>query len=58
MTFLSILCALLLEQMKPLRADNPIYANIKLFAVRMEAWFNAGHANHGRMGWFLVMAAL
>ncbi|MBB3223361.1 CobD/CbiB family protein [Pseudoduganella umbonata] len=58
MTFLSILCALLLEQMKPLRADNPIYANIKLFAVRMETWFNAGQATHGRMGWFLVMAAL
>ncbi|WBS04318.1 CobD/CbiB family protein [Pseudoduganella sp. SL102] len=58
MTFLSILCALLLEQMKPLRADNPIYANIKLFAVRMETWFNAGQASHGRMGWFLVMAAL
>ncbi|GGY06214.1 CobD/CbiB family protein [Massilia dura] len=58
MTFLSILCALLLEQMKPLRADNPIYANIKLFAVRMETWFNAGHASHGRIGWFLMMAAL
>jgi adenosylcobinamide-phosphate synthase len=58
MTFLSILCALLLEQMKPLRADNPIYANIKLFAVRMETWFNAGQASHGRMGWFLMMAAL
>ncbi|WP_338771469.1 CobD/CbiB family protein [Massilia sp. METH4] len=58
MTFLSILCALLLEQMKPLRADNPIYANIKLFAVRMENWFNAGQASHGRMGWFLMMAAL
>lgn len=58
MTFLSILCALLLEQMKPLRADNPIYANIKLFAVRMETWFNAGQATHGKMGWFLMMAAL
>ncbi len=58
MTFLSILCALLLEQMKPLRADNPIYANIKLFAVRMETWFNAGQASHGRMGWFLMMGAL
>jgi adenosylcobinamide-phosphate synthase len=58
MTFLSILCALLLEQMKPLRADNPIYANIKQFAVRMETWFNAGQASHGRMGWFVMMAAL
>ncbi|MES2257315.1 MAG: CobD/CbiB family protein [Pseudomonadota bacterium] len=58
MTFLSILCALLIEQMKPLRADNPIYAEIKSLAVRMEAWFNAGHANHGRMGWCLMIFAL
>ncbi|HEV7815800.1 MAG TPA: CobD/CbiB family protein [Janthinobacterium sp.] len=58
MTFLSILCALLIEQLKPLRADNPIYAEIKSFAMRMETWFNAGHARHGRLGWFLMMAAL
>ncbi|CAN7509082.1 CobD/CbiB family protein [Pseudoduganella sp. LjRoot289] len=58
MTFLSILCALLIEQMKPLRADNPIYAEIKSLAVRMEAWFNAGDAKHGRMGWFLMILAL
>ena len=58
MTFLSILCALLIEQMKPLRADNPVYAEIKSLAVRMEAWFNAGDASHGRMGWFLMMFAL
>ncbi|MYN08127.1 CobD/CbiB family protein [Pseudoduganella aquatica] len=58
MTFLSILCALLIEQMKPLRADNPIYAEIKSLAVRMEAWFNAGDSRHGRMGWFLMMFSL
>ena len=58
MTFLSILCALLLEQMKPLRADNPIYAEIKRLAVRMETWFNAGQPSHGRIGWFVMMAAL
>ena len=58
MTFLSILCALLIEQLKPLRADNPIYAEIKAFATRMESWFNAGHARHGRTGWCLMMAAL
>ena len=58
MTFLSILCALLIEQMKPLRADNMIYAEIKQFAMRMEAWFNAGDASNGRLGWFLMMAAL
>jgi len=58
MTFLSILCALLIEQLKPLRADNPIYAEIKSFAMRMETWFNAGHPRHGRLGWFLMMGAL
>ena len=58
MTFLSILCALLLEQLKPLRADNLVYAEIKTLALRMESWFNAGHPRHGRMGWFLMMGAL
>ncbi|MEC5162945.1 CobD/CbiB family protein [Janthinobacterium sp. CG_S6] len=58
MTFLSILCALLIEQLKPLRADNPIYAEIKSLAMRMETWFNAGDPGHGRIGWFLMMAAL
>ncbi len=58
MTFLSILCALLIEQLKPLRADNLIYAEIKAFAMRMEGWFNAGDASNGRMGWILLMLAL
>ena len=58
MTFLSILCALLIEQLKPLRADNLIYAEIKAFAMRMEGWFNAGDASNGRMGWLLLMAGL
>lgn len=58
MTFISILCALLLEQLKPLRADNPIYAEIKTLAIQIETWFNAGHARHGRLGWFLMMASL
>jgi adenosylcobinamide-phosphate synthase len=58
MTFFSILCALLLEQMKPLRADNQVYAEIKRLAMRIESWFNAGHVSHGRLGWFLMMASL
>ena len=58
MTFLSILCALLIEQLKPLRADNLIYAEIKSLATRMEAWFNAGQEHHGRLGWFVMMAIL
>ena len=58
MTFFSILCALLIEQLKPLRADNQIYAEIKRFAMRIEAWFNAGHASNGRLGWFLMIGGL
>jgi adenosylcobinamide-phosphate synthase len=58
MTFLSILFALLIEQLKPLRADNLIYTWIKFFAARIENWFNAGHAHHGRLGWLVMVAAL
>src|SRR4051812_13112767 len=58
MTFLSILCALLIEQLKPLRADNPIYGSVKAFAVRIEGWFNAGQVDHGRLGWIAMIAAL
>jgi adenosylcobinamide-phosphate synthase len=58
MTFFSILCALLLEQLKPLRADNQVYAEIKRLAMRIEGWFNAGQVSHGRLGWFLMMAIL
>lgn len=58
MTFLSILFALLIEQLRPLRAENAVYGAVKAFAVRIEAWFNAGGAEHGRLGWFVMMAAL
>jgi len=58
MTFFSILCALLIEQLKPLRADNQVYSGIKNLAMRIEGWFNAGEPKNGRMGWFLMMAVL
>jgi adenosylcobinamide-phosphate synthase len=58
MTFISIFLALLIEQLKPLRADNPVYSAIKNYAMRVETWFNAGHAEHGRMGWLVVIASL
>jgi adenosylcobinamide-phosphate synthase len=58
MTFLSILFALLLEQLKPLRADNPVYIAVKRLAARMEASFNAGQESNGRVAWILTMLAL
>jgi adenosylcobinamide-phosphate synthase len=58
MTFFSILCALLIEQLKPLRADNQVYSGIKRLSMRIEGWFNAGEPKNGRMGWFLMMTVL
>lgn len=58
MTFLSILFALLFEQLKPLRADNPMYAAIKQLTARMEASFNAGQESHGRLAWIVTMLVL
>jgi adenosylcobinamide-phosphate synthase len=58
MTFFSILCALIIEQLKPLRADNQVYGGIKSLSMRIEGWFNAGEPKNGRMGWFLMMAVL
>jgi adenosylcobinamide-phosphate synthase len=58
MTFFSILCALLIEQLKPLRADNQVYGGIKGLAMRIEGWFNAGEPKNGRMAWFIMMAVL
>ena len=58
MTFISILFALLIEQLKPLRADNPVYSGVRLLARRMETWFNAGQARHGILGWVAMIAAL
>src|SRR5262245_21826514 len=58
MTFLSLLCALLIEQVRPLRADNPIYRAVEEFAAKVEGWFNAGEIHHGRMAWFAMTGAL
>ncbi len=58
MTLFSILCVLLLEQFRPLRKDNPVYAGIVALAARVERSFNAGRREHGRIGWLAMMAVL
>lgn len=58
MTFISILCALLIEQLKPLRVDNPIYLQVQSFAAKIEGWCNAGKVTNGRMGWWILVGAL
>ncbi len=58
MTLFSILLVLLIEQFRPLRADNPIYAAIRVFAARIDHSFNAGRPEHGRMAWLALMSVL
>ena len=58
MTFLTILCALLFEQFKPLRAGNRLLGWLGWMAGRIESWCNAGQYRHGRLAWFVAMAAL
>jgi adenosylcobinamide-phosphate synthase len=58
MTFLSILFALLIEQLKPLRVDNPIYVQVQHFAAKVESWCNAGKVQHGQVGWWIVVGSL
>ena len=58
MTLFSILFVLLIEQFRPLRADNPIYAAIRVFAARIEHSFNAGRPEHGRMAWLVMISVL
>ena len=58
MTLFSILLVLLIEQFRPLRADNPVYAWIRIFAARVEHSFNAGQPEHGRMAWLVMLSVL
>ena len=58
MTIFSILFVLFLEQFWPLRADNPVYSWIRIFAARVEHSFNAGRAEHGRMAWLVMISVM
>ncbi|RJX30343.1 MAG: CobD/CbiB family protein [Oxalobacter sp.] len=58
MAFLSILCALLIEQVRPLRANNVVFGAIKMLSARIEAGFNAGQPRNGRLAWFVVVLLL
>jgi len=58
MTLFSILIALVLEQFRPLRRDNVIYGWIIALASKVEQSFNAGRAEHGRLGWIVMTQLL
>jgi cobalamin biosynthesis protein CobD/CbiB len=58
MTFLSLLVALLLEQVWPLRPGNLIHRWFDRLALGLESRFNGGQYRHGAIAWVLVVAPL
>jgi len=55
MSFLSLVVALLLEQVRPLRQDNQIHLWFTRYAMGLERQFNAGHDRDGVIGWLLAV---
>ncbi|MDR0934629.1 MAG: CobD/CbiB family protein [Burkholderiaceae bacterium] len=55
MLFFSVFFALVLDHFRPVRINNPILKTIRMLADRFEIWFNAGHPQHGRIGWMLLV---
>jgi adenosylcobinamide-phosphate synthase len=56
--FLSLLVALLFEQMRPLREGNPIHVAFERYAARIERVLNAGQQHHGAIAWLLVVGPI
>jgi cobalamin biosynthesis protein CobD/CbiB len=53
--FLSLLAVLLLEQLRPLRAGNPVHAAFERYATMLERQLNAGQHHHGVVAWLLAV---
>jgi cobalamin biosynthesis protein CobD/CbiB len=53
--FLSLLAALLFEQMRPLRPGNPLQQAFDRYATALERHFNAGQQQHGVLAWLLAV---
>lgn len=55
MNFLSLVAALLIEQVRPLRQGNRIYLLFTRYAMSIERHFNGGQFRHGVLGWLLAV---
>jgi len=55
MIFLSLIAALLLEQVRPLRHGNQIYLSFIRYAERLERQFNARHYRQGMVAWLAAV---
>ena len=58
MKFLSLVVALLLEQLRPLRQGNRMYLWFDRYAMVLEHQFNAGQYRHGVIAWILAVAPI
>lgn len=58
MKFLSLLAALLFEQMRPLRQGNPVHAGFGRYASALERQLNAGQYYHGVIAWLLAVVPI
>lgn len=58
MIFLSLLCAFLLEQVRPHAHPNVAMRALAGVADRVARHFNAGQPGHGVLGWLVVMVPL
>ncbi|MGZ5094283.1 MAG: CobD/CbiB family protein, partial [Burkholderiales bacterium] len=55
MKFLSLLAVLLLEQLRPLRAGNPVHAAFERYVTMLERQLNAGQYRQGIVAWLLAV---
>ena len=55
MAFFSVLAALVLEHLRPLRQPLPHYQRYTLFTQWLERKFNAGEYSHGAIAWALAV---
>jgi adenosylcobinamide-phosphate synthase len=55
MSFFALLCALLLEQVRPLARNNPIHVWLRAWARWASRNFDAGGAHHGWVAWGLAV---
>ncbi len=56
MSFFAILCALLIEQVKPLTRSNPIHTGLRAWANAISRNFDAGKSHHGWVVWGLTVS--
>ncbi|MBU2285941.1 MAG: CobD/CbiB family protein [Gammaproteobacteria bacterium] len=55
MSFFAILCALLIEQVRPLAHHNPVYGGVLAWTRWTSRNFDAGKSHHGWVAWILAV---